>query len=142
MKTKKKINYDTYWKEYWIKNKEVMLKRKKFWRKNNPEKAKAWLRENRKAKRMELLGYLGGRCKNCGFADWRALQIDHINGGGHAEMKKVGISNYQHHLLESVKKFPDMYQLLCANCNWIKRYKKREFYCGTQKTYEALKTKL
>jgi len=76
--------------------------------------------------RMETLSFLGGKCKKCGFSDWRALQVDHINGGGHLENKLGGHSRRA--LLNRIRKSPKKYQILCANCNWIKRYENNE--CG------------
>ena len=69
--------------------------------------------------KAEVFVLLGGLCKACGFDDPRALQIDHVGGGGAAERKKKTGTSYLLH----VKKNYDSgdYQLLCANCNWIKR---------------------
>jgi len=69
---------------------------------------------------------LGNKCVKCGFLDERALQIDHINGGGRKErMNMVGTTFYKF-VLESVLKEENRYQLLCANCNWIKRHENNE----------------
>jgi len=38
--------------------------------------------------RDEAIRILGGKCSRCGFDDFRALQIDHINGDG-AEERRV-----------------------------------------------------
>ena len=32
---------------------------------------------------------LGGKCKECGFLDHRALQIDHVNNDGYVERKLI-----------------------------------------------------
>ena len=72
--------------------------------------------------RKKVIEALGGKCVKCGFSDWRALQIDHINGGGHRELKIL--TRYKMYKLAAA--FPKKYQLLCANCNWIKRYKNGE----------------
>ena len=56
-------------------------------------------------------------------SDERCLQIDHIHGVWN-EPRKVGCLLYEDILYnpESSK----IYQLLCANCNWIKRAEKNE----------------
>jgi len=80
----------------------------------------------RKIKAYEALG---GICKNCGFSDYRALQIDHVNGFGKRERNNTRIANAKHFYLvvhESAIKKENKYQILCANCNWIKRYEKKE----------------
>jgi len=67
--------------------------------------------------RIDAVEVLGGKCCVCGFEDKRALQIDHVNNNGKQERaKRVAIHN-------RIIKDPTAkkeYQLLCANCNWIK----------------------
>lgn len=77
-----------------------------------------------KERRNLVLQLLGDKCIRCGFTDKRALQIDHINGGGGAEFKNASSNNkrfYYKKVIESITKQEGKYQLLCANCNWIKR---------------------
>ena len=73
---------------------------------------------------------LGAKCVKCGFSDKRALQIDHIKGGGNKERKEKRFlghgKNYFRYVLESFLKGENKYQLLCANCNWIKRFENNE----------------
>ena len=57
---------------------------------------------------------LGDRCIICGYQG-DALQIDHVNGNVDRE------STYQVRS-KVVKGNAIDYQLLCANCNWEKRY--------------------
>ena len=67
---------------------------------------------------------LGHACCRCGFADKRALQIDHINGGGNKEHKQI--KNNESFLNKVLLDNTGSYQILCANCNWIKRMENRE----------------
>ena len=56
--------------------------------------------------------------------DERTLQIDHISGNGKLEiMSFKNRTDYYCHVLENKE---NKYQLLCANCNWIKRYENKE----------------
>lgn len=73
--------------------------------------------------RQRVLAALGGKCCKCGFCDPRALQVDHIMGGGSQHIAKVSWSKRYLDILEN----PYNYQLLCANCNWIKRHENKEF---------------
>jgi len=75
--------------------------------------------------RMKVLEALGGKCK-CGFSDDRALQVDHINSDGNIERRQVtsGVG-YYYHLLRNIHS--GKYQVLCANCNMIKRVEKKEY---------------
>ena len=73
--------------------------------------------------RQRALELLGGKCSRCGFSDPRALQIDHINGGGVQEHKRLGGRRITKKVAEG---YTEGYQLLCANCNWIKRVENGE----------------
>lgn len=61
--------------------------------------------------RLKVLTHLGGKCSECGFDDVRALQVDHVNGGGSKDRA-----------LFAGREGNEKYQILCANCNWIKKY--------------------
>lgn len=77
--------------------------------------------------RLKVLQKLGNKCKKCGFGDWRALQVDHVNGGGVKEVNVVLKSNRAKFYKVVLEDTTGKYQLLCANCNWIKRYENNEF---------------
>lgn len=73
---------------------------------------------------FELLGY---KCVKCGFCDIRALQIDHINGDGKEERSSnPGARKYYKEMLKNISEKKSKYQILCANCNWIKRFENNE----------------
>jgi len=79
--------------------------------------------------RDKVIEKLGGRCSspNCGWinsdgsqgcTDRRCLQVDHVRGDGSSERKNLNYFQiYQKVLLDAEGR----YQLLCANCNWIKK---------------------
>lgn len=97
------------------------------WYKNNANKHTTykynWAKNKLREIKELIYDKLGHICKNCGFADKRALCIDHKNGGGVAELKKLSVFQYYKKVLEDVT---DMYQILCHNCNWIKRSENNE----------------
>jgi 5-methylcytosine-specific restriction endonuclease McrA len=76
--------------------------------------------EKAQERRHAVLAAMGGECVRCGFDDWRALQIDHVNSGGTAEHQALG--NGTTRFYAKVLANPDDYQLLCANCNTIKKW--------------------
>lgn len=89
------------------------------------EPGKKYRRNRSRSNRLLALSILGGKCK-CGFDDIRALHIDHVFGQGNKE-RREGITNSV--LVDMiVKGTADLskYQVLCANCNWIKRIENRE----------------
>jgi len=82
------------------------------------------LRNRRRIKEL-IFKILGGKkCRRCGFSDIRALQLDHVKGNGAAERRKFGV-NWEG-FYRFVLKHPEWYQILCANCNWIKRFENGE----------------
>ena len=72
--------------------------------------------------RDEIFTLLGRKCVRCGFSDLRALQFDHKNGGGSKDRSSMSLIIRHKNILKNLSKF----QTLCANCNWIKRYKNNE----------------
>lgn len=113
-----------YARNYYHENKLEIVQYQKQ-RKASPSYKKAWRdkqRENRLASRVRLLMLLGGRCERCGFNDLRALQVDHVKGNG----RKEDSQRHAHRMLKRVFERPEAYQLLCSNCNWIKRYENDE----------------
>lgn len=83
------------------------------------------LRKRKKKIRDSILDLLGGVCVKCGFSDPRALAIDHCNGGGTAERKKCG-GGYYRVVLDKIIAGSEDYQLLCCNCNQIKKVESGE----------------
>lgn len=69
--------------------------------------------------RAELIAAYGGQCSRCGFADARALQLDHINGGGGMHRAAIGRGIPQIRMFIEQRN-SGLYQLLCANCHAIK----------------------
>jgi hypothetical protein len=62
----------------------------------------------------------------CGFGDERALQFDHRNGGGRKHRRSLpsGSAYYKSLMKMSDAELRKTFQVLCANCNTIKRYEK------------------
>lgn len=88
-----------------------------------------FLEMNRMSKRrakMQLFKLLGGRCCKCGFSDDRALQVDHIDAQPlpRATGLRGGEKLYRA-ILNGAFPLSD-FQLLCANCNSIKRFENGE----------------
>lgn len=85
---------------------------------------------------------LGGACVQCGYTDQRALQFDHIDSNGW-ELRKATKRSADGHgfvrhmaIVEAIKNrtIRDEYQLLCANCNQIKRREKEEYLPGKRRS--------
>jgi hypothetical protein len=102
------------------------------WRANNHATDLECNRVHRYTVRREILDLLGGqKCVHCGYdQDWRALQIDHIHGGGKKDSRTAGGTTnlwaFRRWLQDNVEDAKHVYQVLCANCNWIKRFENGE----------------
>lgn len=87
-------------------------------------------REFRTKTRIALITFVGGEkglvCNRCGFNDIRVLQVDHVFGGGLKEVNNKSKLKDNVRYLKHIKENPMNYQLLCANCNWIKRHENNE----------------
>ena len=142
-------NTQEYNKEYYLKNKEEINNKRKRPKKIMTEEESLFKKEKEKNRireynykyyvtngyskdytkkqRIEVIKLLGGECVVCKFDDIRALQIDHINGGGSDERKTMGFKGtFYSNVMNSVNNNENKYQLLCANCNWIKRFENKE----------------
>lgn len=114
--------HQTRQEKYRLAHPEVYAAASKRWRENHPDRARTSWRVQYQKLRKRVLDQYGCKCNRCGFSDWRALQIDHVHGGGtreHQAIRNAGI--YRRAL-----KLPKEYQVLCSNCNWIKRYENSE----------------
>ena len=76
--------------------------------------------------RIALLNLLGAQCVKCGFRDLRALQLDHINGGGCKDRRQKGNQRVTDYYLKNPLEAFKTLQILCANCNTIKLTEDRD----------------
>jgi len=117
-------------KEHYWKNHERIRKFQnaysKKYREQNREKVREqvrkWGRKKYWERKVKIFQLLGDKCVKCGFSNKKALHIDHINGGGQQQKKSYGGARYLQYVLDH----PDEFQILCANCNQIKKYDNRE----------------
>lgn len=132
-----------YFREYREKHRERLreLNRKYKRARRKPKIYKDWRRVdilNQRVKRQvlkrEVLTYYGNdkcTCVRCGMDDIRCLSIDHINSGGAREREKVGSGSRMYAWLKKMN-YPEGYQTLCLNCQFIKRAELKEYGHGKQ----------
>ena len=71
------------------------------------------------------------KCQMCGFDDIRALSLDHIDGGGNEHRRQIDVhSGAMFYRWIRDNNFPEGYQVLCMNCQFIKKKTHKEFYGG------------
>lgn len=114
-------------RKYYIRNKEKMALKFKDLYKTKEFRDKRLMQRKRYMHKWKTSVYklLGNRCNRCGFSDPMAFQIDHINGNGYLENRRRNIVHYKRVAI-SLRNGENKYQLLCANCNWIKRIENNE----------------
>jgi len=122
----------------WIeKNRERYLKQQVQYNKDNAEKNS----KKRFANRMYVLNYYSLEsypiCARCGEKEIGFLEIDHVKGviekdgrGGHALVKYIIDNN-----------FPENYQILCTNCNWLKHRENQRLTLSQTKENIRCRTK-
>lgn len=102
-------------------NKAAREAARRYYWKNKGKETTALKRYREKLKNEIYEAYGGAFCKCCGNDRRECLQIDHINGGGSAHLKSINNGKNIYTWLRK-NKYPEGFQVLCANCNWIKRY--------------------
>lgn len=89
-------------------------------------KRKIDIREAKRRKyyrmKIDVMDKYGEKCAYCGDDRFEVLTIDHINGGGQKHMRTEEFKRYGSfwRILDNIKYSPDLYQILCHNCNQIK----------------------
>lgn len=121
-----------------------------FWkqhRQKNIEQYRKYDREWKQKRRVELrdilISRLGGVCVGCGNHNRQILHFDHISGGGCAENS----GNKRDSLGKYTKLFKDSselikLQLLCPNCNWLKRTSSNECFTPYSLTPKGIARRL
>lgn len=78
------------------------------------------------------------RCVICGESRIACLSLDHLSGEGHSDRQRLaeehnsdksrGCSAHQMYSYVINNNFPDGYQTLCMNCQFVKRAENKEYY--------------
>lgn len=70
--------------------------------------------------RTEVILEYGGRCSCCSERIYEFLALDHINGGGRAHLKNLGLKSGGVNLARWARNngYPDSLRVLCHNCNF------------------------
>ena len=92
------------------------------------ESRKAIKKQNRQRLKEEVLGHYSPnlKCQRCRFSDIRALSIDHKAGHGRSHRKKLNIEGDKFYSWLRRNNYPTGFQVLCMNCQWIKRSENME----------------
>ena len=97
------------------------------WESKNRQHIRDYHNSFMKEFKEKIFSLLGNKCVVCDYQGL-ALQVDHVNGNGSQERKKYTNSySFYNHVLKELLNGSKDYQLLCANCNWEKRYVNHEY---------------
>lgn len=114
------------YQSYYQKNREKVLKRSKDRLLVNPDYYK---NRNKRAKSEALTYYGNGicACVICGENRLGCLSLDHINDNRTEETARLGKPKYWGgptlYIWLRKRNYPEGYQTLCMNCQWLKRLK-------------------
>lgn len=96
----------------------------------NPDNKRAYARRRHIELRNRLFSRLNQySCVQCGFDDSRALQFDHIHSDGAAHRRSLASGTAYFAALDKMllEELRNRFQVLCANCNTIKREELEEW---------------
>lgn len=113
--------------DYYLRNKEDITQKVNYYIKNNRDKHNLYRKKSGIKLKTEVFShYCGGevKCKHCETNELYLLTIDHVNGGGNKHRKATGMkTGYNCYCWLKRNSFPDGFQVLCWNCQFIKRLK-------------------
>lgn len=118
-------------KNYRDKHREKNKLTSKNWVQNNRERHNRCLRKYTHKLHDKVIDLLGGKCIShikyfgCECIDKRILQVNHIDGGGCKEFKKVGSIRFYKAILDGKRKTDDL-DVRCANCNILFKWENKE----------------
>lgn len=98
----------TYYRDYYQKT----IERRRFKRNDRHNRIKE-----------EMIAAYGGSCSCCGESESKFLSIDHVNGGGNHERKRLKLSGTM--LYDRLRKLgwpKGEFTVLCFNCNLSKGF--------------------
>jgi hypothetical protein len=120
-------------RNYYKTHRKKCLKRVKKYTMKNHMPILEYVRKWRHKLKVEVFTHYSPKikCVRCGYADLRALSIDHINNDGYKHRKTVA-APYLYAWLKR-NNYPSGFQVLCMNCQWVKRLKIIKNNCHKRK---------
>lgn len=96
----------------------------------NPELYRKREQVQRRRIKIEILSYYSNgtpACAVCGEDRQECLSIDHIDGKGAKHRRDIGCSGTPFYYWLKRKGFPEGYNVLCMNCQFVKKYIYKEY---------------
>jgi hypothetical protein len=114
--------------EYYLKHKENRDEYNRKKREENPKLQNFFSNRSYHKTRLEVIAHYSPdiSCVKCGFKNHiAALSIDHIDGSGN-EMRRNVKGHSQIYRWLKKNEYPEGYQVLCMNCQFIKKHENNE----------------
>jgi len=115
---------------YYLTHKAEANERSRQWYYSHRQDQQARARKYNLAIKQEVLTHYGNgkcACVKCGESRLACLSIDHINGRGGEHRKYLGWGGIHFYLWLKEQGYPDGYQTLCMNDQWVKRVENKEY---------------
>lgn len=120
-----------YLKKYVEKHKKEIIVKQKEYRLKNKDKYRNLKIKYRKNLKIEVLKHYGNgilACVLCGESHPACLSIDHVDGNGSKHRRELGLkTSRQFYQWLRTNRYPEGYQTLCMNCQFIKRDGRKEY---------------
>lgn len=118
-----KEKLSAYYKERYLRIREVSLARCRAWRESHPDylvRARQSRQKNHLKNKSLVFAAYGCICSCCGEREPAFLTLEHVSGGGRDHKRKVhGVCGVYRDVVR--RGFPGDFTLLCMNCNWARR---------------------
>ncbi len=125
-----RIYYQTH-KHIWVasykRRREKIRQQKDAWRQKHRVYMRDYVRKRTATMKEKVILHYGNDkmvCMKCGVSDIRALSIDHINAGEEKPSTRRSGTMFYRWLIKN--NYPEGYQTLCMNCQFIKRHERNE----------------
>ena len=135
-------------KEYYQKNREVVIQRTTMYHLEHKEERQKYYRKYYEKIRLEVLARVDPamKCAMCGCDDTRFLEVNHIKGGGKKEQRgyKEEGHNLGHNMILLIyrgKRGLEDLNLLCRACNSIDHLERVYGHTGLKVVWDKIDTK-
>ncbi len=121
------------WLKSYGKNREKIKQRKAMFRKSHLGYFRSYMKDYRKGIKYDVMfHYSNGEptCNICHENRMDCLSIDHIHGNGRKHRREIGLSGQGFYQWLKRNDYPAGYQVLCMNCQFIKRAENKECKAG------------
>jgi hypothetical protein len=116
-----KINHNEYCKNWRELHQEQIKNERKIYYEEHREELLELKRKDYQNIKSAFFEMYGNKCNCCGETNRVFLSLDHVQNDGKERRKKYGMNNQQEYKNALKEYRPDLFQVLCYNCNHAKQ---------------------